>query len=67
MPIPLSLTIPGTLISTGGNQPGVAQLGGGLATNGIIARNTLWNANAAQQGQTARLGWRCPSSAPARA
>ena len=36
-----------TLISTGSNQPGVAQLGGGLATNGIIARNTLWNANAA--------------------
>jgi hypothetical protein len=36
-----------TLISTGGNQPGVAQLGGGHATNGIIARNTLWNANAA--------------------
>ena len=30
-----------------GNQPGAAWLGGGFATNGLIARNTLWNANAA--------------------
>ena len=36
-----------TLIGTGSNQPGASFLGGGSATNGLIARNTLWNANAA--------------------